>query len=145
MSSNGFCNTLDIRPVIPEIFWAVVVCAWLIGVVGLLATSLAVAPLRVFCLMAVSSVLLFRAWRRAAILQRLTCSSSGHWQLTLVSGRRVRVELKHAWIAGGVVGLGWRAADGGYYFSCLGACDCGPDAWRRLRVLLRFPRTSALT
>jgi hypothetical protein len=145
MWSNGFCNTLDIRPAIPEIFWAVVVCAWLIGVVGLLATSLAVAPLRVFCLVAAASVLLLRGWRRAAIVKRLTCSSSGHWQLTLARGRRVRVELEQAWIAGRVVGLGWRAADGRYYFCWLGACDCHPAAWRRLRVLLRFPRTSALT
>lgn len=145
MWSNGFCNTLDIRPAIPEIYWVAVACAWLTGVLGLLATSLVVSPIRVFCLITAASVLLIQGWRRAAIVQRLTLSAARQWQLTLATGRRVGVELKHAWIAGGVVGLRWRAADGRYYFCWLSACDCHPAAWRRLRVLLRFPPSSPLT
>lgn len=80
-------------------------------------------------------------------IRRIVAHASGDWSLQLRSGERVRVRLRHGWIAasGRAIGLRWVSADR-RRFAC-GICCVDPRraGWRRLLVRLRVPMPGRLS
>jgi hypothetical protein len=63
------------------------------------------------------------------------------WRLQLLTGAWVRAELRQAWLAGDLAGLAWRAQDGSRHYALIRASRQDQCGWRRLRVILRLPRS----
>jgi len=134
MSSNGFCQTIEIRLTgrMLWVAWRAGLCLLSLPVVW--RVDLPAVPRLALCLV----LLVWVVVTPGPAVRRLRWSARGA-RLCRAEGDWVAVELQGAWITAAVAGSAWRDGNGRRYTVWLLRPGIGPDTWRRLMSRLLWP------